>query len=560
MEANRRKMPNVWGPGQLLAFSAIDGFTDVTEPFVLHTGARPASFVVRLPIEAGIDFPSMPQVDFEMILGDVIIANSARGDFRCAFLDHHTLIGEVPADVSMTADGKPVGEDPELIGEAEDLALSAAIRGRRWCLMVSRSRGGQVNNQFEKALTADLDDVIEARSSYVRKIDVPDGIDASRAALLRKALSVMKVNIEAPCGRISRRWSTGDRWPHRYMWLWDSAFHAIGFARVAPAVAKEIVLAVIEQVRQDGMLPHMIPPTGPPSQITQPPILAWCALDILQRTDDVAWARECVPYLFRHLEWIRRNRDRNANAVPEWYIEDNPLCRCGESGLDNSPRFDRAVPLDAVDFASFLYNDYLCLGRIAERVGEGEIKRACSDHAARIASAVNDLLWSGEDGFYFDRDFDGKFVEIKAASGFMPLFAGIAGSDRAEQLRRHLNDRRSFAAPLPVPTVSLDSGLYCKDMWRGPTWFNLNYLIYRGLRRYGFSEDASRLKEATLSAGQKWYEKDGCLWEFYDSLDLTPPRCLDRKQRLITGRGMAPISDYHWTAAVIAALILEDRG
>jgi len=50
---------------------------------------------------------------------------------------------------------------------------------------------------------------------------------------------------------------------------------------------------------------------------------------------------------------------------------------------------------------------------------------------------------------------------------------------------------------------------------------------------------------------------EGCLFEFYDSLGVTSPRGLDRKQRLISGRGMAPISDYHWTAALTAALTLD---
>ncbi len=59
-----------------------------------------------------------------------------------------------------------------------------------------------------------------------------------------------------------------------------------------------------------------------------------------------------------------------------------------------------------------------------------------------------------------------------------------------------------------------------------------------------------------LAAVLRWYETDGCIYEFYDSMDLTHPRQLDRKRRLTTGKGIAPISDYHWSAAVTAALLL----
>ena len=93
----------------------------------------------------------------------------------------------------------------------------------------------------------------------------------------------------------------------------------------------------------------------------------------------------------------------------------------------------------------------------------------------------------------------------------------------------------------------------------GPAWMNTNYLVYGGLRRYGFDEEADRLREQSLAAVRRWYEQEGCLFEFYDALDLTCPRDLDRKQRLSLGTGIAPISDYHWTAAITAAWLLGEE-
>jgi hypothetical protein len=51
--------------------------------------------------------------------------------------------------------------------------------------------------------------------------------------LLAKSWSVMRVNALSPEGFIEQHWSTPDRMPHRWMWLWDSAFHAMGMG-VAP--------------------------------------------------------------------------------------------------------------------------------------------------------------------------------------------------------------------------------------------------------------------------------------------------------------------------------------
>ena len=41
---------NIWGIGQLLAFSGIDGPTSWVEPLVLHTGTEPGSLDVKLPV------------------------------------------------------------------------------------------------------------------------------------------------------------------------------------------------------------------------------------------------------------------------------------------------------------------------------------------------------------------------------------------------------------------------------------------------------------------------------------------------------------------------------
>lgn len=551
-------MPDIWGSGQLFAFSGLDGHTNWTEPFVLHTDTQPGCFIIRLPAAARIIFEGLSQVHFSMILSDVLVADTFGGRFRAAFLDQHTLIGEKPLEVKLTVDSQIMGENPGLIAENHSLSLFGISRGQRWALLVTGSGNGQnIADHCQRALRADLNEAVKARAAYVRNFTPPRGLNAKEVRLLRKAISVMKVNTESPCGHIRRRWTTPDRWPHRNMWLWDSAFQAIGFSGIDPDMAKDTVLAMLEQVQENGLLPHMISPQESTSLITQPPILAWAALTILKRTADHKWARSCLPYLFRYLEWIRLHRDQNGNALPEWFLEENPRCRCGESGLDNSPRFDKALPMDAVDFASFLSNDYQSLAEIAEQLGDKDMRGACAAQAQGISAAVNKLLWSESEGFYFDRWLEGNLTGMKAVSGFMPLFAGIADTARAQALKRHLRNPQTFGAPFPVPSISLDSGVYSKDMWRGPTWINFNYLVYLGLLRYGFKDEAQWLREKTLAAVERWYEKEGCLFEYYDSLAITSPRLLDRKQRLSTGEGIAPISDYHWTAALTATFILS---
>ena len=552
----KRDMPDVWGSGQLLAFSGVDGHTDNDRPFVLHTGAEPGALVVRLPGHGRVRFPDMPGLQFEMILGDVMTARSRQGAFRAAFTDHHTLAGEMPAGARMEVEGREVGHEPVEVAAGMGLKVYAARESTRWTLVAAEETASPAE-ALREGLRADLDEAQERRAQWVRRLCPPSGLGAGDRRLLRKALAVMKVNVEAPCGRIRRRWTTPDRWPHRHMWLWDSAFHAFGLAEVDPALGQDAVLAMLEQVRPDGMLPHMVPATAPPSGITQPPVLAWACRRLYEVTQDRAFAAECLSPLVRYLEWMRENRDRNRNGLPEWHIEGAPLCRCGESGLDNSPRFDAAALLDAVDFSALLAHDFECAADLAAAVGEADAEAACRERSARICAAVNALLWSERHGLYLDRDFEGNLSSIKAVSSFFPLLAGIPDAERAARMLVNLQDPAQFATPMPIPSVSVDSGRYCKDMWRGPAWINTNFIVQRGLRRYGFVPEADALRDATLAGIRKWHEQEGCLFEYYDSLDVTSPRDLDRKQRLISGQGIAPISDYHWTAALTVALLLE---
>ena len=75
------------------------------------------------------------------------------------------------------------------------------------------------------------------------------------------------------------------------------------------------------------------------------------------------------------------------------------------------------------------------------------------------------------------------------------------------------------------------------------------------VRFYGEAIDRARKrKERTLATINRWYEREGAIFEYYDALDVTSPRELDRKQRLSSGKGMAPVSDYHWSASAVVAL------
>ncbi|MDI6837960.1 MAG: acyl-CoA dehydrogenase, partial [Rhizobiaceae bacterium] len=61
-------------------------------------------------------------------------------------------------------------------------------------------------------------------------------------------------------------------------------------------------------------------------------------------TGDTDFLRACYQPLGRFMDWLFANRDVNGNGLLEWLKEFQvERCRCGESGWDNSPRFDREI-------------------------------------------------------------------------------------------------------------------------------------------------------------------------------------------------------------------------
>jgi glycogen debranching enzyme len=343
--------------------------------------------------------------------------------------------------------------------------------------------------------------------------------------------------------------------------LWDSVFHSLAMNRLNPRVGWHLIKSVLDTQRPDGMIPHQTSITGWQSSITQPPLLAWGVWQNYQALEDRTCLSYALPCLERYLDWDCAQRDTNGNGLLEWFIEENERCRSGESGLDNSPRFDEAVLLDAVDFSTFAAQDMLFVAHIAAELGDRERAQRWQERAGALSQRIHQGLWDDSDGFYYDRRMDNRFSRVRAVSGFFPLLLDDIPPDRVERLVRALLDPTHFAAAFPVPSVALSHPSWSTDLWRGATWINTNYLIVQGLRKHGRSEEAAWLSEATINHVLKYYEQFGVIFEFYDAADRTSPVACDRKgprgEHYDIRVKIDSIRDYHWSAALTACLLLE---
>jgi hypothetical protein len=138
----------------------------------------------------------------------------------------------------------------------------------------------------------------------------------------------------------------------------------------------------------------------------------------------------------------------------------------------------------------------------------------------RILITFNDKLWSVLVGLYLNRHLDGRFSRRLSLENFYPLLAGLPDEERAKRMLTTLRDPKKFWSDYPLATIARDDPAYVSQTpGRGAVWALSNYLIYVGLRRYGFHDEAAELARKCTAMARATTEKTGRLSDHYSSVD-----------------------------------------
>ncbi|MES2668299.1 MAG: trehalase family glycosidase [Patescibacteria group bacterium] len=332
-----------------------------------------------------------------------------------------------------------------------------------------------------------------------------------------------------------------------YQWLWDSCFHAIVLAKLDPAMAKKELLALLSKQLPDGMIPHMIfwsPRITRPyhvwwgktgvSSITQPPMLAYAAWEIYEVTKDASYLKEIFPQMLAFYRYLIDNRDPHDHHLISIINPD-------ESGEDNSPRFDTALRVKSnisffshmwkrhelvaanrtcgfdplvcmqerfwvkdVPFNAILIKNLERLAMIAKAIGDEEAEAYASTQHDLIKFTMREYLMA-EGVFWSAIGLEHGHLKVSTWAHFIPLFAGLYTPEEAQELiRAHFNNTDTFRSSYGIRTVSKQEVSYrSKGFWRGPIWFAPHWFIYKGLKDYGFKDEARWLSETTQTLIKK---------------------------------------------------------
>lgn len=150
-------------------------------------------------------------------------------------------------------------------------------------------------------------------------------------------------------------------------------------------------------------------------------------------------------------------------------------------------------------------------------------------------------LWDGYSGQYYSRNFiTHRLIKEPSLATLMPLYSGIVSKERAEQLVEILKSPKNFDTAFPIASVPITSEWYKElDYWQGPTWINTNWLIADGLERYGYGDEANRIRGLSVEL----VKRHGCN-EYFSALSGEP----------------AGANNFSWTAALTINMINNNKG
>lgn len=547
-------IPKKWGQGQLFSFSALDGESLFNDDFVGTLSGDKIGVIFHTKCRRTIFFRDA-ESDFNCVTSDMIILEKS----SMLFAERHLAVGN-GRSVFVNVDGEYeiIKKGDTEIHHTFDGEYTALLkRDEKFAFVYGKSEE-EVMNLCEKGISLDVEELISLKKKPYENA-FPD--DNKYAQLYSKCISVMRSQLYSPEGNIRRIWSTPDRLPHRNMWLWDSVFHAIGHRHLDAEIAENLILALFDIQQNNGFIPHMATPDCI-SHITQPPVIAWGAWLVYEKSKNKEFLRTVLEKNKQFLLWCQSYRRKSDNELYSWHTNPEMNNRCDESGMDNSPRFDTSSDLYAIDFSCYMANETRFMKIIADELNDKENSDFFSFWHQKIKDDINNTLWCEEDGFYYDYDINNCcFNKVQSVASFLPVFAGVCSESQCKKLVSHLENPEEFGTDFPIPSISKKDKTFGSDMWRGPVWINYNYMISKGLSAYGYIDLSDKIREKTVDVIDEWYKHTGTVYEFYDSQDRIPPYCFNRKGAVVEPYDFRvkyqSIRDYGWSITLTFDMLCE---
>ena len=177
--------------------------------------------------------------------------------------------------------------------------------------------------------------------------------------------------------------------------------------------------------------------------------------------------------------------------APCWWTEDAP------------PEGYGVVPMASMDVMSWSFASRDTLAKISLILGDGQAEE-WKKKASAVADALRRGLWDDTRGACYDRDKNGKTIDILCHNTLRCMYWGSLSQSMADRfVREHLLNPREFWTPFPLPSVSVSDPAFRnapENNWSGqPEGLTYQRAIL-ALENYGYDSLVTRLGEKLIQA------------------------------------------------------------
>jgi glycogen debranching enzyme len=184
--------------------------------------------------------------------------------------------------------------------------------------------------------------------------------------------------------------------------------------------------------------------------------------------------------------------------------------------------------------------------RIARELNKLEYINSLDSEKALLEKVINDTLWDEKSGFYYDLWKNGKLNMVRHIGAYWALIAECAPVERAERMIALLSDEKAFKSPTMIASLSREHEKYSPvgSYWKGGVWAPTNYMVLKGLDKYGKYHLSHSIAMNYLSSVIEVFKKTNTFFENYapDYIDGIPAKGEPAKKDFVGWTGLAPIS------------------
>jgi hypothetical protein len=246
-------------------------------------------------------------------------------------------------------------------------------------------------------------------------------------------------------------------------------------------------MAFFAQQKEDGQLPACIKladkvgTSGGYGQIQMVVPIAATAWDLFQITHDQELLETAYKSCSRWDAWLRQYRDTRKTGLCEGFCT-------YDTGHDNSPRWAGiprqcpdadarkcpdlpTMPRLCPDLSATVFGGRIALAAMAKTLNKPAEEARWLADAEQIRHLILTLLYSPEDGAFYDLDAQNNFIRVRGDVITRVLGEHVVDPHKDKHIfeavwTKQIHNPKAFWAPYPLPSIALDDPTFVRPIPR----------------------------------------------------------------------------------------------